>query len=184
MTDDPLFRSAHAALTFALNYSHGSVQPSALAHMAGGPRTGNGLGGLDGAAQAGMIQREMQELSAPHRAMLTARYSAQRMPCACRQPCCKGYRQSEQWSAAVDALTEHVLIAGLTGTVSHYRLRRALVERYFGASQSFTTIAAECGVNRDTASLYHGRVVEHFRREGQRALAEIEGRLKAAGVVE
>lgn len=188
--DVALFRTVQGALMFALNHAHGSVQKTLLARlMGGGSNGGRGLGGLDGAGQAGMILAELEQLSELHGALLIARYASPALQCACKSPCCKGYRESNLWRAAVEYLTQYVLIEGLTGTISHYRLRRAIVSRYFGMKASFVDIAKECGVNRDTASSYNAKVVERLRGTKQTkgvevlALYAIEGRLKAAGVV-
>lgn len=181
---EPVFRSAHAALVFALNFSHGTLKKSALAQASGGGGSGRGLGGLDGAAQSGMILAELQQLSALRRSVLIAKYASPSAPCACRSSCCRGWRENPQWSEAINYLTEYVLVAGLTGTVSHFRLRRSLVSRYFGQGATFLTIASSCGVDRHTASGYNKRIVERFRDEQRHALYEIEGLLKQAGIVE
>lgn len=182
---EPIFRSVHGALKFALNYTHGSLKQSSLAQMmcdrGGG---GRGLGGLDGAAQAGMIRAELERLAPLRKQLLTARHVSPTEPCSCRAPCCRGWRENSEWKQAVDYLTEYVLVAGLSGMVSHFRLRRLLVCRYFGAGQTFTSIAATCGVDRDTASGYNKRIFEAFRDEERKALYEIEGQLKHAGIIE
>jgi hypothetical protein len=62
-SDDALFHSEVGALKFALNYQHGGMKrPSMTVMMGGGAgKKGRGLGGLDGAAQAGMISLELGE---------------------------------------------------------------------------------------------------------------------------
>ena len=181
---EPIFRSVHGALKFALNYTHGSLKRSSLAQMMGDPGGGRGLGGLDGAAQAGMIRAELGRLAPLRCALLTARHAAEAEPCVCRAPCCRGWREKPEWAEAINYLTEYVLVAGLTGTISHFRLRRSLVCRYFGGGQTFMSIASACGVDRDTASGYNKRIVENFRSEERKALCEIEGLLKQSGILE
>lgn len=180
----PLFTSAHGALKFALNFAHGSTKRSWLAKLMGGPiGEGKGLGGLDGAAQAGMILAEVQSLGSVRYRIIVARFMAPSVPCACKAQCCRGYRAAPEWDEAIELLTEHVLACGLTGTISHHRLRRALVVRYFGIKDSFIEIANSCGVHRQTASQYHKAVVEHFRAEETVAFTAIEGRLYERGIV-
>ena len=104
-TEDPLFRSAHAALMFALNFRHGSIKMSGLARAMGGGRTGRGLGGLDGAAQAGMIRAEVERLTPVRRSLLVGRHAPQQVPCQCRQACCRGWVEGEDWREAVNWLT-------------------------------------------------------------------------------
>jgi len=186
---EPVFRSAHGALKFALNHSHGTLQKPLIIRLMGGASGGRGLGGLDGAGQAGMILAELEQLSELHGALIIARYAAPTVPCECRSQCCRGYRESELWRVAIAYLVQYILTEGLTGTVSHYRLRRAIVTRYFGVKASFVDIAKECGVSRNTASAYNAKVVERFRgtkeAQGVEALAfqEIEGRLRNAGIL-
>lgn len=176
---------------FALNYSHGTLKKPALANMVGGGRIGRGLGGLDGAGQSGMIQAELGQLSELHRAVLTARYADRSTPCSCRRPCCRSWTANPEWDGAIAWLTEHVLVMGLTGTISHYRFRRCLIERYFGVRVSFIDIAAQCKVNRDTASDQHAKVAGYFKGKPPalrgvewHAVAAFEGRMKAAGIID
>lgn len=180
---DPVFASAHAALKFALNFSHGTLKKNFLAQAQGGGAPGRGLGGLDGAAQAGMILAELGNLSSVRRYIQVGRFAPPSTPCACRSQCCSGARETPAWTEAVDYLTEYALAAGLTGTISHYRLRRALVMRYLGVRGSFVAMAAACHVNRDTASDNYRRFAEHFKTEERHGFYEIEGRLKAAGII-
>jgi len=184
-TDEPVFKSAHGALKFATNYVHGTLKKTAWAMaQGGGGGGGRGLGGLDGAAQAGMICAELMQLSPVWRNVLIARFTIASSPCACRAGCCRGYRENTDWSAAVDYLTEYVLAAGLTGTISHFRLRRALVKRYFGVRDSFVAIADMCGVHRTTAAEYNKAVVEFFRYVEVIAFMVTERRLQEAGIVQ
>lgn len=184
-----VFTSAHGALRFALNHSHGSVQKPLITRLMGGSSSGRGLGGLDGAGQAGMILAELEQLSELHGSLILARYAAPTVPCECRSPCCKGYRESELWRVAIEYLTRYILVEGLTGAVSHYRLRRAIVTRYYGVKASFVDIAKEGGVSRNTASSYNAKVVERFRGSKEvkgveaRAFESIDGRLRTAGIV-
>lgn len=182
---EPLFTSAHCALKFAMNFSHGTVKKSFLAAAQGksGP-AGKGLGGLDGAAQAGLILAELSNLEPVRRNIIVAWFTTAYSPCACRSPCCRGQRETPSWAEAVNYLTEYVLALGLTGTVSHYRLRRTLVMRFFGVKDSFVEMALACGVHRTTASEHNKAVSEFLKREHRLGLYDIEGRLKRAQIVE
>lgn len=181
---EPIFTSAHAALKFALNFTHGTLKNGVLAGLQGGGGDGRGLGGLDGAAQSGMILAELSCLETVRRRAIEARLSPQTSPCACRSPCCRGSREHRPWAEAIDWLTQYVLVEGLTGTISHHRLRRSLVVRHFvGPKESFLEIANTCGVHRTTASEYYKAVVERLRAEERAGNYEIEDRLKKAGIV-
>jgi hypothetical protein len=184
LVEPPLFSSSHAALKFAFNFTHGSLKRPSINVLAGkGGGSGRGLAGLDGAAQAGMIRAELASLSSVRQRIIEARFAPQSAPCACRSPCCRGARDAVEWADAIAWLTEFVLVEGLTKTISHYRLRRAVVLRYFGARDSFPAIAAACGINRDTACDLNKRVTERFRPEERGALHALDGRLKKSGIV-
>jgi len=182
--EDTLFRTARGALLFATNYSHGQTKKPFLAKMVGGGKPGRGLGGLDGAGQAGMILAAMSRLPKEQQALLIARFTTPTTPCSCRSPCCRGFRYEPDWEDAVAFLVEHIGIRGLTGTVSHYRLRRALVLRYLGQGESFVEVAKQCHVNRDTASARYKKVKEYLGDQEKRAYWELEGHLKDGGVIE
>lgn len=184
-SEQPLFRSAHGALTFAFNYVHGSVKKPFLATLMGGSRTGRGLGGLDGAGQAGMIRAEVDQLEPARRRVLLLRYAPARAPCACKAPCCAGFRINPEWGSAVDWLAMHVLKTALVGKVSNYKLRQALVCRFFEPEKrSMVKISEECRVKRDTAAEHNKLVVAYFEEEEKVAEREIYGRLYDAGMIE
>lgn len=182
--DEAVFRSARGALLFAFNFTHGTLKKSALAEMMGASGGGRGLGGLDGAAQAGMIRAEVDQLPELQRAVLAGRYAPPVVPCPCRRPCCRGEVEGQEWGASVSWITERILHEGLAGTISHYRLRRALVMRYFGRKLSLVSVADQCRVHRNTASDRNSKVVEYLRKEEKLAEYAIDGRLKQVGIVE
>jgi hypothetical protein len=181
---EAVFRSARGALMFAFNFTHGTLKKSALAGMMGASPNGRGLGGLDGAAQAGMIKAEVDHLPELHQAILIARYTPPVSPCACGRACCRGSIETPEWGRAVNWLTEYVLLECLVGTVSRYRLRRTLVMRYFGQKIYLVATAELCGVNKNTASAQNQKVTERLRHEERLAEYAIEGVLKSAGIVE
>jgi hypothetical protein len=185
VADDPLFRTDKGALLFALNFSHGTVKQPALLTLMGGPRrAGRGLAGLDGAGQAGMLKSALERMSRIRRAVLVARYAVAKLPCTCGRPCCSLQRDNPEWAEAIGVVTEWLLVQGAAGTWSHYRMRQALAQRFFGVKVSFTKIAADCKVKRDTASLYFKRTKELLNDEERLARYEYEGVLKASGVIE
>lgn len=180
---EPIFASTHAALKFAFNFSHGMVKKNFLAQVQGGGGNGRGLAGLDGAAQAGMILCELDQLTAVRRECITGKLAPQTEPCSCRSRCCRGVVENRTWAAAVEYLTEYVLLERLTGSISHQRLRRSVVMKYLGVKVHLVEIAQLCGVHRDTASDLNKRVVTQLRDEERIGMHEIDGRLKGAGIV-
>lgn len=190
------FRNVDAALAFAMNFAHGTLKKTELARLMGGPSSsGKGLAGLDGAAQAGMIKRALEAMPEVYRYVLVARFAPLSLACPCKRPCCRGWRESPEWSEAVDWLAKHILEIGLTANVKSWAFRRAVVSRYFGAKVTFIQIAGDCGVNRDTASALNAKIVDYFRgvrgkgdvaaKKGVewRARTEIEATLLECGVI-
>ena len=142
---------------------------------------------MDGAAQAGMILAGVERLATLERYLIVAKFARQGVACACGSACCSGERKNPQWVEAIDRLTGAVL-AVLPG-VSHYRLRRAMVEKYFveeygGGSMSLKGIANACGVARNTVSAQHAKVRKALESADRRGWLQIKGWLEAAGVVE
>lgn len=189
---EAVFRTVRGAVMFAMNFTHGTLKQSTLAEMMGGGRVGRGLGGLDGAAQAGMIRAELCRLRQRRMSIMIARCAPATTPCSCRSPCCRGWRENPEWAEAITDLTGYVLEEGLAGTVLHLRLRRAMVGRYFlgkaavvnGQKLNLVEIARACGVHVNTASAHHKAIVEHLKLEEQLATYEVEGVLKDAGIID
>jgi len=184
--DPALFRSTSAALAFALNFAHGQYKTDAMAALMGGPKpTGRGLGGLDGAGTSGLIRGEVDRLEPRiHGQILVARFTVRDVPCDCRHACCSGFRENTEWLAAVANIAETVRTEALAGTVVNFLLRHAIVRRYFGDKLSLVDIAAATGVERHTASAHANKVNGYLKAEERQARYAIEGRLKAAGIVE
>lgn len=181
--EEPLFRSTQSALLFAFNHAHGQVKPSALAAMVGKPKPpGKGLGGLDGSAQAGMIKAEIDALGPLQKWIITARFAATSIPCACRRPCCRGTISAPEWTEAIDWLTGHVLQA-LSGNLSRYHLRRASVESYFGVKTNFIRVSEQMRMSRDDVSVQNKKVSDYLKENEPLAMYAIDGRLRAAGIV-
>lgn len=150
MTDERLFDSSHAALVFAFNFSGQQYQASAM-NKAMTPALGSGKGliGVDGAAQAGMIRRELSELPALHQAVLTARIAPRDVLCDCGRPCCSSRKANPEWEEAIRWLTDRAM-QQLAGGFSHYRVRRSILEKIFGRRIDLQQIADDCGVHRNT----------------------------------
>lgn len=167
MTEERLFDSSHAALVFAFNYSGQQYQASAM-NKAMTPAIGSGKGlvGVDGAAQAGMIRSELGMLPELHQAVLTARCAPRDVLCDCGRPCCATKRSNPEWEAAIVWLTERAM-QQLSGSFSHYRVRRSILEKIFGAKVNLAEIAEDCGVHRNTVSDQNAKLKLWI--EGERA---------------
>lgn len=155
------FRTPVDALIFAFHYSM-QQQGRPLSDRLSAPsgRTGNGLSGNDGAAQAGMIWRELQDVSPLERAVLVARYAPKSIPCTCANPCCSGYKPNPTWNNAIRDLEQHALTL-LAGRLSLYRLRRGLVEKAIGVKRQISELAKECEVDEKTAAA-HWKIIKEW----------------------
>ena len=166
-TTQKLFRTPQDALIFAFNYSmQQQGRPLADRMAAPAARTGKGLSGNDGAGQAGMVRRELAFLQEIELAVLIARFAPRAMPCACRNACCSGYRPNPEWLDAIRVL-EQAALEQLAGHLSHYRLRRRLVEKAVGLKVEIKALARECGVNEKTVAA-HWRIIKIWMH-GQKA---------------
>lgn len=180
--EDPLFRSEAGAALFALNYAHGSTKkPSLTALMGGTTRAGRGLGGLDGAGQAGLILVELGRLTTLHLAIVVGRYAVPSRPCPCKALCCRGARENPDWAAAINWLTEYVLAQGLSG--SNIRFRRALVSRHFGVRENFIALATSVGVERHTPGRHYQNIHKHLDEEERQAKHQMSVILGECGMV-
>jgi hypothetical protein len=160
-TEQKLFRTPQEALVYAFSYSM-QQQDRPLSDRLASPaaRTGKGLHGNDGAAQAGMIRRELAELSDIDRAVLVALFAPRSYPCACGSACCSRHTPNPEYSAAISLLTEKAL-AQLSGHLSHYLLRRGLVEKALGTKITIKALATKCEVAEKTADA-HWRVIRDW----------------------
>ena len=134
--DEPLFQSTHSALLFAYNFQ-GNPAMSIMNRMIKNPGDtiappSKGLAGLDGAAQAGMIRRNVASLGRFHEALIIAEFAPRVHPCSCRSSCCSGYDRNQEWSDAVNYIADIVRTGALDGHRTTHPIRRACVEKFFG----------------------------------------------------
>ncbi|MCP2517417.1 hypothetical protein M5J07_20930 [Achromobacter mucicolens] len=197
---EPLFKGAHQALTYAFNYSSGTLDRPAMAKMADRtPRTGRGLAGVDGAAQAGFILRELQALSPLHQRILEAAFLPQTTPC----PCCHSAVWNAEWLQSVRVVSDAAIGAGvLSGHVVHRVVRDGLVMRYFATKANrprivLADLASKAGISERTVTDQNGKITLWLRgsrlppKQGgkaivgqeDRAIADIESALILAGIV-
>lgn len=194
MTEERYFDSSHAALVFAFSYSGQQYQASAM-NKAMTPAIGSGKGliGVDGAAQAGMIRNELSMLPELHQAVLTARCAPRDIICDCGRPCCAARRPNPEWEAAIVWLTDRAM-QQLSGSFSHYRVRRSILEKIFGVRIDLQQIAEDCGAHRNTVSAHNMKLkvwIEGEKKRGLMAAPGVESvawtaidiRLKAAAMV-
>ncbi|WP_175992627.1 DNA-binding protein [Burkholderia vietnamiensis] len=151
MSDNIEFKSAFDAVRFALCYSSQQYGETIMAKRMRGEIGGDGMGliGLVGAGQAGMIRRELETLPELHLSVIVARAAPHVLPCSCGSSCCSGSMPNLEWQAAIGWLAEAA--AAYCSGFSHYRLRRAIVEKVFGVQKNLEEIAEDCDVHKNTA---------------------------------
>lgn len=172
--NEALFSSAHAALVFAFNFSGQQFDKSAMARLAAGPsRTGKGLGGLDGAAQAGFIRQELHGCGELVENVLIARIAPKSVICECTKSCCSGKQPNREWDDAIVWLTREAM-QHLAGSLSHYRLRRGIIEKYFGVKHDIAELAGICDVSRNTVALHQQKLLKWLKGDSDRPMSGME----------
>lgn len=156
------------------------------------PRRTEPLHGLDGAGQAAFIAKQLDHLTQPEKDCVIAQYKAWVLPCACRNPCCSGYRKNSGWSDAIDRLCEHLKheaelsrIPGRKGLSTHPQMRRALVERFFIPEKVLilAELAERCGVTPQTVITHKKPIEQYLRITLREALSQVDQILSTLGIV-
>ena len=173
--ENQLFKSAHAAMTFALNFQ-GAPTLSVMNRMGQEPSkvSGKGLSGLDGAAQAGIIRCKLSTLGALHESILVAEIAPRSHPCSCRSYCCSGFTRNQEWSDAISWLCDDVRVNALDGHRTTHPIRRACVEVFFGAKIPVAKIANDLDFSESTASTLIKKVRRYLSVEQNRARIEAD----------
>jgi hypothetical protein len=131
---EPLFDSTYAALAFAFRYSTQQYQPTPMARMMRGSiGSGKGLHGLDGAAQAGIIRAEVEQIREFERCAIIARFAVD---------------DREGLSAKIRLIQPATASLG-TGVHSR-RLVDALVQRYYGKRVHLKDLSEMVGIHPNT----------------------------------
>lgn len=183
MNSDGQFENAVSAVSFAVNFSGYSYQRPMINRMATPSAIGISLGGVDRAAQAGMIRAEMAKLGPINEAFLIASKAPRRFPCTCGKACCNKSKPNPEWLEAIHILMNHTKNSlGLCG--SYYALREAVIKRYFGQQVPLTKLAEDCKVNRDTASNHNSTITKALRTIEHQSWEAIEIRLSEIGMIE
>lgn len=183
MNADGQFENATAAAVFALNFLGNSYQRPMINRMATPSAVGHTLGGLERAAQAGMIRAEIAKLGPIKEAYIIASKAPKRYPCSCGKPCCVKSRANPEWHDALHLLVNFAK-EELGMCTGYYGLRKAIVAKYFGEQTSLTHIAQQCGVNRDTAGVHNSKIIKLLRSVEHQAWSELELLLTARNILE
>lgn len=122
MIEEPLFKSTHDALVYAFQYANRQSPKTPMTSLMRSVSigSGKGLSGVDGAAQAGFILAEVCRLPDDQHNVIVARYGHVLHECSH----CEQDAPSDEWRAAVNALTHCVELEG-----AHRKVRIMMVER-------------------------------------------------------
>lgn len=193
---EPLFKDVHEALVYAYNFSHQQYPRSPMSKAILQSRAGRGLGGLDGAAQAGMIRAEVTNLDRLEQAFIVARFAPASAPCDCGRSCCSGKRSNEEWTQAIGILSLHLRNVVLSGRQTTIGMRYDYIARRFLPKKrrpKIDDLAKKHGVCektirnhvKDVNKFFDGHVVNGTRSPGleERAMTAITDRLEQAGMI-
>ena len=133
--EEYLFESLHQALMFAYRYNGQQYSPSLMAQMMrGSVAGGKGLGGLDGAAQAGIIRGWLEGNLTKHEShMIIASYA----------------RDEIERLQSMMYFTPAVIACLPTGMHSR-RAADVLIQKWFGERLSLDKASQEIGAHRNT----------------------------------
>lgn len=171
-----LFRSAHEALLFAYTYADARGHPIAAAaerqialsardRYEREPGASRGLTGLDGAAQAGMIQAEVERLHPLHQAAIVARFSV--LDVAQRQAAC----------SLLALRARHTVRCPFEALI-------LLLRRQHGLRVNVGRVADQHDVCERTVRGWSLAVRKWLNATQKRAMDAAEKRLSEAGIVE
>ena len=182
--EEPIFRTTHAALSYAFSAGFGCYPRSVMARMGSPPtRASARPGGIDGAAQAGLIVSIIDGVASDtDGAILAARYTKRTTVCECGRLCCCGHKQAAAWLEAVLLLTEGLRFA-VPETSSNRQLREICVRKYFGERINMVEAAAQCKVHRITSSAHNNKIVTLLKVDEKRAMYVVGAALEEAGIV-
>lgn len=164
-----LFRSTHDALRFAYRFNGDNTVSARLGNAPSG--NGKGLGGLDGAAQAGMVQSAVRRLGGTVEALAIAQFAIPYTPA---------------WKKAIAGILKH-----MASSSPQFRAMELAVylTAYFGqGSVRQETMAQRLNIHRNTVSKRYREVLRYLGNRRNRGLCDevnmrIDNALRASGIV-
>lgn len=156
-----LFKSTYDALTFAYNFNGTNVTSAKLGDVPPPAGNGKGLGGLDGAGEAGNIKRCVESQAPWIVNIIVARFMPSKMPCSCGRLCCSGWTKNLDWRKSVRELSQDDSIKkGVFGWAGDVVYRFEIVARYFarGEKISLSDIATRARITDRSARRHYNLV--------------------------
>lgn len=168
-----LFENTEQALIFAYNYT-GQNCITARLSLEPFPTTGKGLGGLNGAAQAGMIRREVSSAGRLIESLITAKYAPMWRPCSCGHACCSGKIENKEWAEAIPYIVLDVCKNALHGA-DRGTVVWCVKAYYSGSILPIRQIASIASVSEKTITRNFPKIINYLRgtksKEGMDAVA-------------
>ena len=168
-----MFDDTEQALVFAYNYT-GQNCITARLSLEPFPTTGKGLGGLNGAAQAGMIRREVSSAGRLIESLITAKYAPMWLPCSCGHACCSGKIENKEWAEAIPYIVLDVCKNALHGA-DRGTVVWCVKAYYSGSILPIRQIASMASVSEKTITRNFPKIINYLRgtksKEGMDAVA-------------
>jgi hypothetical protein len=157
----PVFANARDAVRFAYT-REGSANRPASARMTDKTGSGGrGLGGNDGAAQAGIIVAVLRKIGPVFNAIVIADSVPPVVPCHCKRSCCVGTRMFTPWHDAIAALT---LASILIPCRASEPLRTDLIMKSFTrGGPTLAKIAETHSIDPDTVTKHHRTITRWLK---------------------
>lgn len=146
--------------------------------------------GLEAAAQAGFILRQLDRLEPAHRTVLYGVVITAYDPCECRAPCCSGERLNPRWASAVKETCEILKgvgditkTAGKRGLSTHPAMRWALVEQFYTKRAiRVADIARHCRVALMTVTKHREWINTYLEQTEQEAWLAVDAIFDQVGI--
>jgi len=180
----PLFRNVGAALSFAFNFK-GKLRPMAMIREEDKKgKSGNALGGLDGAAQTAFIRNMVADLERPAEAALICRYAIGEGICP---HCGNGKIVVAIVKQATIDLIPYVRRVALLGTSARNFATGLYVLRYFVPEKKrhpIEELAERLEVDRKTVRKHLSLAFRALYTLEDSAMDRIERVFRASGIVD
>lgn len=194
MDDLPPFQTAMHAARFAYGYNVEAHIERAAMNKQSSPSTGrvaeDKIGEL-GAAQAGMLKKQIESIGPVASAYIIAKATPKRIPCTCGSECCSRSKPNPMYEAAISKVSDNIRdtlelerAPGKRGVADVPELRRAIVEKHFGKGKSIATMAKRTSVSEATVSNHTARIVRILKRNEAAAWGLVEAHLKELNVIQ
>ncbi|WP_155628712.1 hypothetical protein [Burkholderia stagnalis] len=167
-----IFRTAHEAVSFALNYGESQAARDQV----------DTEKALDGAATVGIIKRHMETLPPYQPLAILAGRVTREDRCDCGSRCCQGWKLTSDF-AAITAVLAHAVAKEIPGLpMQEYRV--AVVRKHFGAHVDLDMAARRYGVGSASAAA-HGSVIQKWIVAQETAgYTALSASLDAAGMID